>query len=206
MKKLILFPVLFAFPAILFSQEEFFGTNNGLSFSYQQGFNREASPIFGTGLSAYFKSGYAVGIAIQNIDDQSIPSARLAFYARAGSEHNPLITSFGLSYGYSLRHNFVAADFSLIKCFFPHPDFPFALHGYFSLQTGFENKTEIGTNLIIVAGFGYIQAFFATKKLYPFIGISGDYALESDYHLYTAFFGLNLKIGAKSETNQPQGD
>jgi len=45
-----------------YSQEEFFGDNNGLSITHLEGLKFDAKA---TGLSVYFKKGFAIGLNLQ---------------------------------------------------------------------------------------------------------------------------------------------
>jgi hypothetical protein len=201
MKNFIYLLLLLIFPSV-YAQEEFFGNNNGLSLSYLQGFIEDVDHISGITLNAYFKKGIAAGFGVQHIDNYTYPMAAVAYYIIPKSGLNYPMGSIGLSYANIESTNIVGVNFGLMKCFFPDSHFPFAMNGSFSLQTEIGDEDLTGYTLDQVIGIGYVQAFFANKRLYPFVGISYAFEPYTKINLFTAILGINLKIGTKPGKNK----
>jgi hypothetical protein len=200
---------LFLYPSVyIYGQEEFFGNQNGLSLSYlnglslsyPEGLNFLASAV---GFSTYIKSGIVIGMGLEKVDDEIFPLANIIIYPDLGTSQIHLKSCFGVSYAFAKNHHLVGLNMGLIKCFFPESDFPFSINGSFSAQTGFANNKEIGLNIIPVIGFGFTQAFFAHHKLYPLIGFSKTYELDTKSNLFSVIIGINMKLGStQRKTNQ----
>lgn len=190
----------------IYSQEEFFGDNDGFSPFYLKGFSSNVHNVNAGGFSLYFKSGIGVGLAYENVDDQYYPVFALFFYPDSKDKLNRIKPCFQISYSYGYEENIHVFGFStgLIKCFFPESNYPFSINGSFSAQmeinkinqnTQYSVMQDTEYNITPILGFGYTQTFFAKGKIYPFIGISYSYQLtDAKINLFSAMIGLNIKI------------
>ena len=196
MKKLTYFVLLFLFPCI-YSQEEFFGNQNGLSGSYLQGLN--VNQTYGIGLSAYFKGGFLVGLGYQNVDNTASPLVTIAFYPYSENGLKFLKPVSGLSYSKVMDYHIWGISLGVYKDFFTTSNFPFALNSSFSLFVIHSREPYKDVIMNPTLGIGYIQTFFAKSTLYPFIGLSGAYENYYKSHLFSAMVGINVRLGSKPE-------
>jgi len=205
MRRLTFFLLLFLYPFVsVYSQEEFFGKQNGMSLSYLEGLNTKNYPVNAVGLSTYFKSGVAIAVGLENANYKSYPIAAILFCPDFENNPNHIRACTGVSYSYLESLNIVGINLGLFKCFLPESNYPFSINGSFSAQTAFGKNNETGLETIWAIGYGYTQAFFAKGKIYPFIGILNSYSIEDESNLFSAFIGLNIKLGSKSKKNLPQ--
>lgn len=201
-----LFCIIFAFISTkTYCQEEFFGNRTGLSPYYLQGFNQKA---YGYGCSAYFKKGISLGVGVEQVATSSIPTLSMIFYTKQDTNSNGMRLVFGPSYSYTDPYNIIGINFGILRVFFPESNFPFSINLNSSLQIPFTkngfsdfnsdpsnfNNSSQSVEIYPVIGFGFTQALFATKTVYPIVHISTAYNLRSGYNLVSGAIGLNIRL------------
>ena len=65
---------------------------------------------------------------------------------------------------------------------------------------GLRQSLKIIRELIPLAGIGYIQAFWAKNKVFPFIGLSYVFVMDTNEFSFLLMFGLNLRLGNTEPT------
>ena len=184
----------------IFCQEEFFGNHNGLSSTYLQVFNETTNAI---GVSVFFKKDFIAGISLNDVNNDPYPSVGILYCPDWSAYPNRLKIGFGPLYTYVQKHHIVGFDIGLVKCFFSESNFPFSINVSGSIQVAFiknPSSPYITVNekyrkdYISIVSYGYTQTFFANSKVYPFVGISGAYGIESKTSLYGAIIGININL------------
>jgi len=176
----------------IYSQEEFFGKQKGLTASSTMNFPAD---IMGTELSLHLKSGLFVSGSFMLTEHYSreIVEASIGYLVSDPNDSNGIKGIFGLSCGYMLDgYTNIGIYMGLMKVFYSKSNFPFSIgaSASFSTSTYYNNP-----GLSIVPTIGYIQSFFAHNQVYPVIGITRSF-LHTDNVLDGLFFhaGLNIKL------------
>lgn len=181
-----------------FGQEEFYGDQNGLSFTYLKSLNENA---YAGAVSVYLKKGFILGATLESVYNYQYPGFSFLVCPGWRVDTNHIKFAFGPTYAYIMEHHILGFDVGIVPCFFTKSNFPFSLS--LALSTTFDlTKTQSpdpylansGREFIPVVGFGYIQAFFTKSNIHPFIGIGNAYSLESKENFFSAMAGLNIRL------------
>lgn len=193
MKKLTPFILLFVSVSI-YSQDGFFKNQYGMSFNYLQSLNLHPHPLYGAAYGAFFKSGLTIGLGVQTINEEYLPVIGFGYNMYENDNTSNLIPGMGFSFGFSREYTIGSVSFGLLKLFYPNTGFPFELYGSFSFEVLIGKGNNDSFDFLPVAGFGYTQAFFADKKLFPVMGIAGTFDINDSNLLFSGTVGLCLRI------------
>lgn len=181
-----------------YSQEEFFGNHDGITMGYLHVINEDV-PAFG--ISAYLKKGYIIGLGLETINNETYPT--ISFLLCPDWESDSSYYKIGLGSSYAkVNENFLISFHALLTVpFFKNSQFPMSINLIASPQMAFKkyntssnNKGNYSSEFVPVFGFGITQTFFSKKKVYPFISISDSFTSGNNNHIFSAVFGINIKV------------
>lgn len=181
----------------IYSQEEFFKNNKGLTVSGSTDF----SYLNGGGLSLHLKNGVIFSGLHSESHDESVTSVGIGYIARNRDNVNGIEGILNLSCGLmSGGYKLAAVNMGLYQMFFSKTNSPFSLGASVSFSTSTYYRNQ---GLSILPTIGYTQAFFANKSIYPVIGVTYSLPLNHEYDNNFLLFhaGLNIKL-SKAETNK----
>lgn len=193
--KLFLILLLLVSSINIYSQEEFFGDQNGISAFYLNGLGSKYSDANAAGVSAYFKKGFGVACGYVSEADRSSAVIGLSYFFKDKLNESPVV-ALGISYvpGYDMAQ----INFEVFKTLFVKSGFPASLSGGVSMNILQSKNDNTFSDLNIVFGLDYTQAFFAKSKIYPFTKISYASVLLDSNYMFSATIGLNFKLERNS--------
>jgi hypothetical protein len=176
-----------------YSQEEFFNDKTGLTVSGSTDF----STVSGGGLSLHLKNGLIFHGSHDESHYVSLTSLGIGFIARNKNNTNGIEGIVDFSYGFmSNDYSIAGVNMGLIQRFFPRSNNPFSLSAIvgFSTSNYYNNQ-----GLNIVPTFAYTQTFFANSAIYPVIGISYSFPINSSNDSNESGFidfhaGFNIRL------------
>ena len=178
MKK-VLFTLISLISTIAYSQEEFYGNHNGLSFAGHYGKILKSSvDTRGAGVNIYFRKGFDIGFGYNNYSNEQVSNINLGYLTNA-SKLDPFPTKLyaGLSYSHSeiskADLHLVGANLGLFKILYAQSNFPFSLSLATSFFIGFKKSDNVPfsdkkeTIMTTTGSFGvaYTQAFFSKNSI-----------------------------------------
>ena len=180
----------------LYSQDEFFKNQTGITPFYQKLKGYELSGTEAIGLGAYFKGGLCIQIAEENLISEKIFVGSIGYRLTDYNELNtmPFKPYTGISFAKINDVTFVNFDFILTKCFLMNTIFPFSINGSTSLQTYFSTSDSGGSDFLCILGVGYNQAFFTNSIIYPVVGVAAAYDVNYGINFQTFSIGINIKL------------
>jgi hypothetical protein len=177
----------------VYSQEEFFKNNTGLSVSGSTDF----SYVYGGGLSLHLKNGVIFSGSHDESHDESLTSIGIGYIARNKNNINGIEGIIDLSYGFmSDGYKMAGVNMGLNQMFFSKSNSPFSIRASVSFLTStYYNKL----GLTIVPTIGYTQSFFVNNPIYPVIGITYSLPMNHSYDsnemgFFLFHVGLNIKL------------
>jgi hypothetical protein len=184
-----------------YCQEEFYGNHNGLTLAYLQGFNAKANAV---GFSTYFKKDLILGVGLETVNNMVFPTFSLFICPSWKDDSSHLKVGFGPSYAHVRNLHLIEFNVGIVRCFFSDSNFPFSINGSASIQVAIKKEPanpymdnidgKYSRDFVPIIGYGYTQAFFAKNNVYPFIGISNGFSLDSNINVFSAIIGLNIKM------------
>lgn len=188
---LIILGGIFLFPAFIYCQEEFLGSENAINLSYSKANTLEREYL---GLGVHLKTGFLFGITTDG-DAASVYIGRLIEPIK--ETNFPTKPFISISYSRYNDINFLTPSFGAAQCFFMNTPFAFSLNGTINILTAWE-KDAYGishSSVNFAYSLGYTQSFFKDKIISPNIGLSYNSVSYEAFSM--VHFGLNIRLNYK---------
>ena len=187
---LLVLGILSAFA--VYSQEEFFGKQDGLTFSGTAGINpkMDIKNISG-GVSLYLKKGLVISGSYSKISNNELVQANVGYLFDNSKYNNGLKGLIGISFGNNFYdYKILGFNMGSSQVFFGKSSFPFSLGGVATLALAFTPDFRPYAGLSL----GFTQSFFAKGCVYPVIGVSKSFIIGQDSSDLFVHAGLNIRL------------
>lgn len=167
-----------------FSQEELFGSHNGISTAYLNGLGGKYSHMSGEGISFSFKNRFIAAVGDIHDTKRHLPFIGFSYYiskAELGFSYTPIYSMFQFNLG-------------TYRILFKEKSFPGVISGGITISLISKDNIDNIKDIPPIIGVSYIQAFFARNRLYPVAGINYTHDFDNN-QMFSAVIGLNLRFG-----------
>ncbi len=173
-----------------FSQEQFFGNQNGFSFSGLRAFSEHTPGIWGGGIDLYFKKGFSFSAGFQKIKN-AYPFLGLTYFIKTEIDHGYPMAAVGFSTSSLNDQILIGFNAGYILMLLTHTSFPLSLTGIVSIQDDISGGTFRPSGIFSI---GYTQSFFVDSRIFPVLGFARAFSGNADESMNMFFGGFNIRL------------
>ncbi len=198
MKKIIIALFLASLVSHLSAQEEFLRPGGGITpvLSYSQSSDYSSNSL---GLSITFKPGISIGIASQELAEETKPMFMIGYLSKHKELDSYIRGGIYLTYASSSVVNSFGVHGSLSQLFNAQKSYPTSVSANLS-AVNFKFKESAGmfnseiSELVPVVGLSVTQAFLANSTASPFLSVGVGHETKNSTTAFMFSVGLNMNF------------